>query len=204
MSRVKIKICGLSRPEDIDFVNEAMPDYCGFVIEYPKSRRNVTAAQLRRLRERLTPGIIPVGVFVNAPIEQVAEFLQDGTLSVAQLHGAEDEAYVQRLRGLVGEATLWKAFQVRCRADVMQVVNCSADGVLLDSGQGSGLTFDWGLIAGLPRPFFLAGGLTPENIPQAIRQAQPLGVDISSGVESNGWKDRDKILAAVRAVKEIK
>lgn len=203
MSQVKIKICGLSRPEDIDFVNEARPDYCGFVIECPKSRRNVTAVQVRRLRERLEPGILPVGVFVNAPPEQVAELLQDDTLSVAQLHGSEDEAYLQRLHALAGEATLWKAFQVRCRADVMLAVKSNADNILLDSGQGSGLTFDWRLTAGLPRPFFLAGGLTPENIPQAIRQAQPFGVDISSGVESNGWKDRKKILAAVHAVQEI-
>lgn len=203
MSGVKIKICGLSRFEDIAFVNEAMPDYCGFIIEYPKSRRNVSADQVRRLREKLKPGILPIGVFVDAPIPLVAELLCDQTLMGAQLHGNEKEEYVAELRARADDRLLWKAFQVSSRAEVLAAEQSTADCILLDSGQGSGKTFDWGLLSSVSRPFFLAGGLTPANLQQAIRQVHPFGVDISSGVETDGVKDKEKILAAVNAVRTI-
>ena len=96
--RTKIKICGLKRPEDITYVNEAKPDYCGFIIEFPKSSRNVTGALVRELTAKLNPDIIPVGVFVNAALERVEELLLDGTIHIAQLHGQEDEAYIRRIR----------------------------------------------------------------------------------------------------------
>ena len=90
----KIKICGLFRPCDIDYVNAARPDWCGFIVNFPRSRRNRTPDQVRTLRERLDPAVVPVGVFVDRPAEEAAGLLNDGTISAAQLHGQEDEDYV--------------------------------------------------------------------------------------------------------------
>ena len=197
----RIKICGLSRMEDMAFVNDARPDYCGFVIDFPKSRRNVTADQARRLREKLDPAILPAGVFVNAPAEAVAALLNDGTLSIAQFHGQEDEAYLSRLRALAPGKELWKAFVIRKPKDLEPVRSSSAHRVLLDNGYGTGAAFDWTLIRDVERPWILAGGLTPENLPEAVSALHPWGVDLSSGVETAGVKDYDKIRAAVQAVR---
>ena len=198
----RIKICGLTRPCDIAYVNAARPDFCGFVIHFPRSRRSLTADQVRSLRQELAPGIIPVGVFVDQPPETVAALLRDGTLSVAQLHGHEDAAYISALRRLAPKAEIWQAFQMHSPADAKRAVNSPADRVLLDSGQGSGRTFHWSLLAQMDRPFLLAGGLTPENLRTAIRTLHPWGVDLSSGVETEGVKDLDKIRAAVDAARE--
>lgn len=195
----KLKICGLFRPCDVDYVNEAGPDWCGFIINFPKSHRNVTPEQVRALREKLDPAITPVGVFVDQPPETVAELLNDGTISAAQLHGREDEGYLAALRSLAPGRSIWKAFQIRSQADLEAANVSSADLVLLDSGQGTGHTFDWSLVQGAKRPFLLAGGLTVENIPQAIQAVHPYGLDLSSGVETNRVKDRRKILAAAAA-----
>lgn len=203
----KIKICGLSRPEDIDYVNEACPDYCGFVIGVPSSRRNVSVETLYCLRRRLSGAVKAVGVFVNAEAELPARLLQDGVISAAQLHGQEDEAYIRRLRERsVGK--IIKAFSVESRKDVERAFASSADMVLLDHGKGgTGETFDWRLLEACSgkadKPFFLAGGLNPENIPEAVQRYRPYGVDLSSAVETGGRKDREKILAAVAAVRSI-
>lgn len=198
----KIKICGLTRPCDIAFVNAARPDFCGFVVEFPKSRRSLTADQVRALRQHLAPGIVPVGVFVDASPEAAAALLRDGTLAAAQLHGHEDSAYIAALRRLAPQAEIWQAVQMRSPADAERAMRSPADRVLLDSGQGSGRTFDWALIARVNRPFLLAGGLTPENLKMAIRTLHPWGVDLSSGVETDGVKDPEKIQAAVAAARE--
>lgn len=195
----RIKICGLSRPCDVDYVNAAMPDYCGFVVNFPKSRRSVTPEQVRALRPRLFKEIAPVGVFVDRPVEEVAALLNDGTLSAAQLHGCEDDGYLAALRRLT-DAPLIQAFRVASPADAARACESRADFVLLDSGQGSGRTFDWSQIEGVTRPFFLAGGLSPENLREAVARVHPFAVDLSSGVETGGLKDRAKILSAVHAV----
>ena len=201
-SRTRIKICGLSRPEDIIYVNEAKPDYCGFIIDVPKSRRNVSISQVRILTELLDPGIIPVGVFVNKDCSQVAKILNDGMIGVAQLHGQEDENYIKKLKSLT-ECPVMKAFSIRERKDLEAAVRSSADLVLLDHGKGgTGEQFDWSVLEGWKeRPYFLAGGLNPDNIPEAIRKYHPRGIDLSSAVETDGKKDREKILQAVRAVR---
>lgn len=196
----KLKICGLSRPCDVQFVNEAKPDYCGFVVNFPRSGRSVSPDQVRRLVRDLDPGILPVGVFVDQPPEAVAALVNDGTLALAQLHGHEDEGYLQALRRLTVKPIL-QAFQVKGEGALARAAVSSADLLLLDSGQGSGETFDWSLVKKLDRPFFLAGGLTPENLPAAVRQVRPYAVDLSSGVETDGRKDKNKILAAVAAVR---
>ena len=202
--RTKIKICGLKRPEDITYVNEAKPDYCGFIIEFPKSSRNVTGALVRELTAKLNPDIIPVGVFVNAAPERVEELLLDGTIHIAQLHGQEDEAYIKKLKSLTDHPVM-KAFSIQEKKDLDAAAASSADLILLDHGKGgTGETFDWSLLEGWrKRPYFLAGGLNPENIPEAIQRIHPWGIDLSSAVETDGKKDREKVLQAVKTVRNF-
>lgn len=212
---MKIKICGLSRREDIEAVNEAGPDYCGFIINFPKSHRNVTPGQVAELTKELREGIIRVGVMVNQPVEAAAALLKDGIVDIVQLHGDEDEAYIAELRGLIADAgstggydgcgdrdkeRIWKAFKIRNKDDIDRALASSADKIVLDNGYGTGKVFDWTLMEGvdIDRPYLLAGGMTPGNIPEAVRQMHPWGIDISSGVETDKKKDRNKILTAVR------
>lgn len=206
-AETKIKICGLSRTEDIRYVNEARPDYCGFVIEVPKSRRNVTEEQLRKLRSGLQEGIIPVGVFVNADPRLVAKLLEEGIIDMAQLHGREDETYIQRLRKLTGRPLI-QAFSVAEAGDLDRAFFSSADWILLDHGKGgTGERFNWEILEQWlsghtpSKPYFLAGGLSCDNIPEAVRRCRPWAVDLSSSVETGGKKDREKILAATAAVR---
>lgn len=198
----RIKICGLYRPCDVAFVNEARPDWCGFIIDFPRSHRSVTPREALALRRQLAPGIVPVGVTVDQPVEAVAALLREGVVDVAQLHGTEDESYLAALRALAPGHPLWKAFTLRTPDDLSAALASSADMILLDSGKGTGQTFDWSLLRGAARPFLLAGGLTPENIPRAVREVHPWGVDLSSGVETDRRKDQDKILAAVAAARK--
>lgn len=198
----KIKICGLFHPCDIEYVNWVRPDWCGFIINFPKSHRSLTPDQARALRKGLDSAVIPVGVFVDQPVEDVAALLNDGTFSVAQLHGHEDPAYIAALRKAAPGHPVWKAFKIRTAADLEAANASPADLVILDNGYGTGETFDWSLAGGLTRPYLLAGGLTPENIPQAIAQLHPYGLDISSGVETGKKKDFCKIQAAVAATRK--
>ena len=198
--RTKIKICGLKRPEDITYVNEAKPDYCGFIREFPKSSRNVTGDQVRTITANLHPDIIPVGVFVNASLERVEELLLDGTIQIAQLHGQEDEDYIRRIQRNTRHQVI-KAFSVKTTQDIELALQSPADYILLDQGSGgTGKTFDWSLIPEITRPFFLAGGLGPDNLVQAVRTIRPYAVDLSSSVETDGVKDRSKIVEAVNLV----
>lgn len=198
--RTKIKICGLKRPEDITYVNEAKPDYCGFIIEFPKSSRNVTGDQVRTITANLHPDIIPVGVFVNASLERVEELLLDGTIQIAQLHGQEDEDYIRRIQRNTRHQVI-KAFSIKTTQDIELALQSPADYILLDQGSGgTGKTFDWSLIPEITRPFFLAGGLGPDNLERAVRTIRPYAVDLSSSVETDGVKDRSKIVEAVNLV----
>ena len=198
--KTKIKICGLKCPEDIAYVNEAKPDYCGFIIEFPKSSRNVTGDQVRILIADLDKNIIPVGVFVNAAPERVEELLLDGTIRIAQLHGQEDDDYIRRIQKNTGSQVI-KAFSVKAAQDIELALKSPADYILLDQGGGgTGQTFDWSLIPEIKRPFFLAGGLGADNLEQAVDTIRPYAVDLSSSVETDGVKDRSKILEAVSLV----
>ena len=200
MSGVKIKICGLTRYSDAEYVNLAMPDYAGFVF-CDKSRRNIAFEQAKELRQALHPAIQTVGVFVNESMEQIASLYSEGVITIIQLHGGEDDAYIARLRVLAPDAEIWKAFPIRSEKDVRDAEECAADMVLLDSGGGTGRRFDWPLIKGFPRLFVLAGGLTPENIAEAVSRFHPYAVDVSTGVETDGYKDCQKIMAAVLAAR---
>ena len=200
MKETKIKICGLFRPCDADFVNEAVPDYAGFVF-YPQSPRYVTDAQAAALRARLSPAIVTVGVFVDEAPEHICRLYHEGSIQIIQLHGREDTAYIAQLRAMLPEAEIWKAFRVRSAADMDAARICTTDKVLLDNGYGTGQCFDWSLIKSFEWSMILAGGLSPENIQIAIERFHPWAVDLSSGVEENGVKSREKIKLAVAAAK---
>ena len=192
----KIKICGLYREADVDAVNAAGVDYAGFILRFPKSHRDLTPERAAKLRRMLAPGIRAAGVFVDQPIETVLADAALIGLDVIQLHGREDDEYISRLREKFN-GKIWKAF-------IKEARESAADEILLDSGYGSGETFDWSQISffHLKRRFILAGGLTPENLPQAIETLHPWCVDLSSGVETDKMKDKDKIFAAVAAVRK--
>ena len=201
---MKIKLCGMFRDCDIDYANEARPDYIGFILGFPKSHRNIDMETARRLRSKLSPGIKAVGVFVNSPETTCAEYANCGIIDVIQLHGGEDAEFIRRLRELT-DAPIIKAAKIRAPEDVRRVQELGADYVLLDNGTGTGEMFDHSLLDGaeIRQPFFLAGGLTPENLRQAAEKIQPYCVDLSSGVETEKLKDREKMLEAVRIIREL-
>ena len=197
----KIKICGLRRSEDIAYVNEAKPDFAGFIIGVPKSRRNVPREKVRELTALLYPEILHVGVFVNAPMETILSLVTDGTLKAVQLHGQESQSYLEELKKQVA-VPLIRAFSIRSPEDLTEAEKSPAAFVLLDNGAGgTGETFDWSLLSSFDRPFFLAGGLRLENIAEAVSRFHPYALDLSSGVETDGYKDKEKIIAAVAAVR---
>ena len=172
---MKVKMCGLYRPEDITYANEVQPDYVGFVF-YPKSHRAVTKEQARAYREALAPSIRTVGVFVNEDPKNIIELLEEGILDVAQLHGDETEEDIQYLQAVCGKPVI-KAVKVKDRYDVEAWLDSSADYLLFDNGMGTGQAFDWSVLGGIDREFFLAGGLHPENLTEAMETVRPYAVD---------------------------
>lgn len=202
MSSTKIKICGLYREQHVDYVNAAGPDYAGFVF-YPPSHRYVSREEMKRLRERLSHKIPAVGVFVNVPMEEVASYIEEGLIQVAQLHGAETEEDIRKLRMLAPKAEIWKAFKIRDAGTLSETQNSEADRILLDNGYGTGKCFDWQLLKeqAPTRPYLLAGGLRAENIEEALERFTPWGVDISSGVETEKEKDFDKIRNIIEIIR---
>lgn len=200
MMPTKIKLCGLTRPADIEAANELMPDCIGFVFA-PKSKRHVTKAQAKELKALLDPSIKAVGVFVNESPDVIVQLAKDGILDAVQLHGNEDASYIAALRNHL-DIPILQAIRIRTAADAETAQGSTADSVLLDAGAGTGTAFDWSLIASVTRPYFLAGGLTPENVSDAILALHPHGVDVSSGIETNGRKDKEKMAAFVAAVRK--
>lgn len=198
---VKIKLCGLKRDRDITYANELLPEYIGFVFTR-ESKRYVAHEQAERLSEKLDKRIIPVGVFVDEEPEIVASLLERGIIRAVQLHGQEADAYITGLRKRV-DCIIIKAFRVKEEADVIRANISAADYVLLDSGGGTGEVFDWSLLDKINRPYFLAGGLTPQNVESALGRLQPYGVDASSSLETGGYKDKDKMAAFVKAVRQF-
>ena len=194
---MKIKICGLFTESAIDFVNEAKPDYAGFVLNFPKSHRNISLDEAELLAKRLSSEIQAVGVFVNADIEYIEEAASRGIIDIVQLHGNAD--YIKALKKRVPLPIIRAV-----KPNGSKIEALGADFLLLDSGKGSGKPFDHALIRPeeIEAPFFIAGGITPEAIP-ALAEFKPFGADISGGVETDGQKDRDKILAAVKIAKML-
>ncbi len=196
----KVKICGLRRREDIDYVNEFMPDYVGFILA--PSKRQITPAEVRKLSGQLNKGIKKVGVFVNQSVDMVAELLNEKVIDYAQLHGDEDNEYIQNLHSQVTlekkNYGVIKAVRVRGEDDIKKADKYECDYLLLDAyspeaAGGNGISFDWTLIKDMKKPFFLAGGISAENVCDAIEKVTPYAVDVSSSLENEGYKDYNKI-----------
>lgn len=228
----RIKLCGLTRIQDIEIANKLKPEYIGFIF-WDRSSRNVSAIQAARLKGKLDPEIKAVGVFVNAPAEQVISYYNVGIIDIAQLHGNENEEYIKKLHD--AGLTVIKAFKMKKTGEninladnanietpekptgnaitetygkstddvITEAVKSSADYIMFDPGKGEGATFNWQLIKDIKREFFLAGGLIPENIEKAVETVQPFAVDVSSGIETNGHKDPDKMAAFVKNTRAL-
>ena len=211
----QIKLCGLKRQSDIEIANELKPEYIGFVL-WEKSSRYVSRDEAYSLKKALLPGIKAVGVFVDEDIEKVASLLNDRIIDIAQLHGHEDGRYIERLKELSPQCQIIKALKVRDKESFLMELDGFAlagpDFFLLDSGTGSGQTFNWeilqspevtGRLQELSKGWLLAGGLDTSNVAEAIHKLKPMAVDVSSGIETEGKKDPDKMRAFVQAVREF-
>ena len=210
----KVKMCGISKVETIPAVVEAKPDYMGLV--FASSKRQVTVEQAKTLVEALhkqckaqndTVSIKTVGVFVNETLDNLVTIANEANLDVVQLHGDEDEAFIQSLKERTN-VEVWKAIQIRSAADAEAWIDSSADMLLFDAYHkdergGTGDVFDWSYLDTFERPFMLAGGIDSTNVARAIRTIRPYGIDISSGIETNGVKDDEKITAFTKIVNSI-
>ncbi len=197
-----IKFCGLRREEDISYVNKLDAAYAGFIMS-PKFWRYVEPSRVLELRQGLNSTTKVVGVFVDEDVSYVAECINDRVIEIAQLHGQESEEYISELRALTSDrAVITKVFLVKSAEDINKAKASSADYVLLDSGVGgTGTSFDWTLIRDINRDYFLAGGLNPDNVCQAIIDYKPMAVDVSSGVETEKVKDYAKMMHFAQEVK---
>ena len=210
----KVKMCGISKVETIPAVVEAKPDYMGLV--FAPSKRQVTVEQAKTLVEALhkqckeqndTVSIKTVGVFVNETLDNLVTIANEANLDVVQLHGDEDEAFIQSLKERTN-VEVWNAIQIRSAADAEAWIDSSADMLLFDAYHkdergGTGDVFDWSCLDTFERPFMLAGGIDSTNVARAIRTVRPYGIDISSGIETNGVKDDEKITAFTKIVNSI-
>lgn len=199
-NKIKIKLCGLTRLCEIEAANELCPDYIGFVFS-EKSRRYVPPEQAAELKSHLRPEILAVGVFVDEEAGRIANLLSAGVIDLAQLHGKEDDDDIGKLRAYTDKGII-KAFRVDGVEDVQRAQESTADYVLLDSGNGgTGTAFDRELLARMERPYFLAGGLTVSSVAEVAKRWKPYAVDVSSGIETEGVKDREKMRAFVEQVR---
>ncbi len=196
----KIKFCGLTRPCDIEAANAIKPDYIGFVFA-PNSKRRVGYKQAVDLKNLLSKDIKAVGVFLNEDISQVISLLNLGIIDAAQLHGDESSDYIARIQQETGKPVI-KAFQIHSEQDVAAAEETIADFIILDAGAGEGKTFDWSLIEHFKKPYFLAGGLNADNVSEAIRRLHPYALDVSTGIETDGVKDTNKMAAFAQAVRK--
>lgn len=212
---MKIKICGLKRKEDIDYVNQSMPDWIGFV--FAESRRQIDYETAKTLKQYLYPQIMAAGVFVNADISFIVRLAAEGILDMIQLHGDEDERYILELRSRLSEygkeyIPVIKAVRVRTKEEIEEADDLPVDYLLLDAFKedvygGNGRMFDHKLIPQLKKPFILAGGIAEKNVTSILKELKkddrlPVCVDVSSSVESNGYKDQEKIEKVIRRLRE--
>lgn len=188
----KIKICGLRREIDIDFVNEFLPDYIGFILT-DGFRRSISLEAAKKLKAKLDGRIKAVGVFVNDDIDKINNAVNSGIIDIVQLHGNETAEYCKKIN-----APVIKYFN----PDMFEHIDeYDTDYLLLDSGKGSGKTFDWSKIPKVSKPFFLAGGINSDNIKNAIEEINPFCIDLSSAVETDGYKSYDKIKKIMEIMK---
>lgn len=203
-------MCGLFRDEDISYANEVKPDYIGFVF-YPKSHRYVSIEKAQSLKARLDPEIKAVGVFVDSDISFIKELVAKKVIDIVQLHGHEDSNYIHELRKSIDnpDISIIQAIVIKNEADILRLPQndfmdneFSADYYLVDSGMGSGSSFNWDLLKEHNGKIFLAGGLNTENIAKALSTVKPFAVDVSSGIETDRIKDFDKMKKFISLVKE--
>ena len=199
MFGTELKICGLSRLEDIIAVNRHGADYAGFIF-FQKSKRYVDPYKANELIELLRTDIKPVGVFMDEPIDNVVRIARISGVEMVQLHGHESEEYVEYIKRTLDRPVI-KAYKAGEEGALESAANSSADYVMIDSGAGSGQKFDWSILKNFKRDYFLAGGLDPESVGEAIRLLETFAVDVSSGVETDGIKDEKKIAEFIKAVK---
>lgn len=215
MADTKVKLCGIRRDADVDLLNELRPAYTGFIF-HPQSHRYLTMQQALHFRRNLDPDILAVGVFYNAKIEEVIRIARSGAVDLLQLHGNENEAYLKAVRHALtkdpgqsrtkGALPIIKTFQVQAESDLEDAAASTAEYIMLDAAAGGGVAFDWEIAAKSPlldlirEKMFFAGGLSAENIGEAIRLFDPFAVDVSSSLETDGYKDEEKCRAFMRAV----
>ncbi len=199
MFGTELKICGLSRLEDVIAVNRFGADYAGFVF-FKKSKRYIDPYKAGELIELLRSDIKSVGVFLDEPLDSVISAARISGVEMIQLHGHESEEYVEYVKRTL-ERPVIKAFKADEEGALERALNTSADYILIDSGAGTGKKFDWSILKDFGRDYFLAGGLDPESVGEAISTLEPFAVDVSSGVETDGVKDAEKIEKFINAVK---
>jgi phosphoribosylanthranilate isomerase len=226
MDMTKVKICGLRRPEDAEAVNSAGAEYAGFV--FAESRRKVTHEEAADIRKKFKKGVTAVGVFVDADEDEIAELAEAGTIDMVQLHGSEDDSYIERVKKRTGcpvikaiklgpessgaKAFLQKGTEIEKVPDaevlkhkILSANDSPADYIMFDAGKGCGKTFDWDALKAvrdrITKPFFLAGGLKAENAARAVEELDPYAADVSGGVEgADGYKDKALVEEFVRRV----
>ena len=202
----KIKICGLSRSDDISFVNNAGCDYVGFV--FAESKRKITLEQGIALKKILLPNICSVGVFADNEFSYIEEICKKGIIDIVQLHGSEDNKFIQKVKSALNKPVI-KSFSVKGEEDILAAESSVADYILFDAYSavmkgGTGKTFNWDLLKGFKGEFFLAGGLDLTNISLAYSTLRPLCFDVSSGAETCGVKDKNKIDKIVNLVRSLR
>lgn len=197
----KIKLCGIQRYEDIDVVNELLPDCIGFVFA-KKSKRFISYDMAKVLKKRLDKRVKAVGVFVNESIENIIYLVRNDIIDLIQLHGDEDSEYICKMKKYVNTPVI-KAFKIKSKADINTLYKEGTDFILLDAGAGDGKTLDESILKDFKGDYFLAGGLSPDNICEKINTLHPFGVDVSSGIETDGKKDADKMRKFVKLVREV-
>ena len=183
---------------DVHAVNLYLPDYAGFIVNYKKSRRNISPEKLADLKKRLDTRIKAVAVTVDEPLESVKKIIKSGSADIAQLHGNENNDYIMSLKA--DGIEVWKAFVIKTDEDVRRAFDSPADMVLLDAGRGNGTVFNWSLINNFDRKYILAGGLNADNLERADKMLSPGVFDVSSGAETDGVKDPRKIRKIVELV----
>ncbi|MBR3247680.1 MAG: phosphoribosylanthranilate isomerase [Clostridiales bacterium] len=199
MFGTELKICGLTRMEDIIAVNRHGADYAGFIF-WKKSRRYIDSYKAGELIEFLRSDIKTVGVFLDEPLDSLISAARISGVDMVQLHGHESDEYVDYVRRTLNRPVI-KAYKATEEGALERAANSNADYVMIDSGAGSGKKFDWNILKDFKRDYFLAGGLDAESVGEAIRLLEPFAVDVSSGVETDGIKDEEKIAEFIKAVK---
>ncbi len=197
----RVKICGINSPEDVEIVNELKPDYVSFA--FYKNKRQVTYEKARKLKQILDKDIRVIGVFVDENTNVVASAANDDLLDVIEFHGNEGPGEIERIKAFT-EKPIIQGFRIRSRADVELALDSHADSILMYSDSESGVPMDWKLLKNVTRPYFLAGGLNADNIEKAIKICHPFAVSVTTGVETDGIKDREKMAAFIKMARRTK